>query len=99
MIQEFVCQLWKTFGAVPQHENVLIPLTCQSVLGLKECTEASFHIGQTALILLSGLLLEITRRKLQLLETKETEKRPRHHVKPASSDYHTWIERTIVLVS
>ncbi len=53
---------------------MLIPLTCQSVLGLKERTEASFHIGQTALILFRSLLLQIIGCNLQLLETEEIKK-------------------------
>lgn len=61
-----------TLGVVPQHtKNLLILLTCQSVLGLKESTEASFHIGQTALILLGSLLLQVNGCKLQLLKTEE----------------------------
>ena len=68
--------------------NVLIPLTCQSILSLKECTEASFHIGHTPLILLRGLFLQITGCNLQLVKSEEMEKElSGHDTRSKTCDY------------
>lgn len=56
-----------------KQRKVLIPLTCQGILGLKERTEASFHVCQTPLILLGSLPLQITGCTLQLFKTEKTE--------------------------
>lgn len=64
--------------------NVLIPLTCQGILGLKERTEASFHVCQTPLILLGSLLLQITGCTLQLFKTEKTEL-SHHYIRPVVS--------------
>ncbi len=86
MIWKFSCWCGST-----AHKNVLIPLTCQGVLGLKERTEASFHIGKTTLILLGGLLLQITGCNLQLFKTEGTRaKWSCHYIGSATCDDFQW---------
>lgn len=50
------------------HQNTSV-YTWQSILGFKESTESSFHTGQTALILLTCLLFQISHCQAQLLKT------------------------------
>lgn len=54
--------------------NVYCIFTCEGVLCLKESAEPSLHVGQTALVLPSGLLLQVTGCHTQLVETERGER-------------------------